>query len=898
MNYLLKARNRAIIISKVLRIIIKYWPIFLFICLAFYTIRGFLFKNGYFLNGEYWGSTDYFFFLKEYLKAWTGYSMLGHSNIGFPTTYGLNPAEMLTPPIPHIFLFMVLSLFEFLFGGSVTLKAYVFLELLIPFLGMYLFSRYWFRYLKDNVFLLNCVSFLAGFIYTINFVIGDRIIAGHFFYDIGYGLFPLFLLYYFKSVDLQSKIDRKKNIIISGLLFATLLWVMPHLLILALLPIVFYYILFVDKNFSNLKSFLLVGICSVCIGFISNIYLWLPALFYTESYPFLSNSQYALSYVIGMASHVSVDKILTLSSDSEKLWLTGQAHATLFWIRLAYPLLGITAIFLSLISKRWKETLFLLLLAICGVIFGMGVNYPFTAVYTFLYEHVIFFSPFRDTSKFIVLYIFGLSLLLPAIFIYFKKLNKFFLSLIILFIIVFVFSVNPVFNSGNFGGSIVLFNYPGKYDQLKKVLNSQAENFRVAVYPNDKSVNNYDWFPKSTSPSIYVNIFSAFLPLGKDLAVSNGTISNYSSRYLDYMEANIDKVWAAQRLGESGVKYLIVDKSMKGYAAYTRMLNNNKGVQNVKLVAGFDIFYIKNFNNQRTQKKKAVYYFGDLKGIRLVPSDLSLINLGQNSVNILSKDYARDILLYNSSLSDLFLTSLSDYRFSFFPEVRFSDAETSFMLSGESIRSIIMEGVSFYNPESIFTGGIVKSEKKTKLTVGKYRVFLSVLSYPDGADNVKITLGDASITKPIEKKKDDTLIWINFGSVNVKSKNPFVSIYNLQKKYLVVDSLLIVPENEYSTRQSQFNKLIKNKKVTELNDTTDFKNLVPSLKDVYVFPQSYSPYWNVCGSDTFIVNFYALGAVCDNNKAAKPYFKPTVLYESSVAATIVINALLLLILIV
>jgi len=57
-------------------------------------------------------------------------------------------------------------------------------------------------------------------------------------------------------------------------------------------------------------------------------------------------------------------------------------------------------------------------------------------------------------------------------------------------------------------------------------------------------------FPKIPSSPISHTIFSLFLPLDKSIANSNGTISDFSSRYLDFIEANLDRDWAVKRLGK------------------------------------------------------------------------------------------------------------------------------------------------------------------------------------------------------------------------------------------------------------------------------------------------------------------------------------------------------------
>lgn len=874
-----KIKNKTKTFKKLLTI---FWPFVAFGLITLYVCRGFLFKPGYILFGEFIGSTDFTFFLKDALKPWSDYTILGHSSIGFPTTYGLHPAYLITPQ-RGFFWFGLLSLLQVIFSASGALKAYVILELVVPFLGMYVFALFWFEKYKKDKLLYKTLAFIAGTIYTLNAAVGDRVFAGHLFYPLGYGFLPLYLFFLCKFI-LEVKNSKKiAFLLLSGISFSLLLWMMPHLIIFALFFLGLYFLLFVMGNKKKTQVFIIGGFLSAIIGFLLNVHLWLPALFFPESYPFFHNSEYILLYAYNTAPYVTFDKILTLSSTTEKmLLLTDGEYKNLFVLRL---ILSFLALILLIVNKDRKKFILFFLLAAFGIIFGMGVNYPFEKFYGFLYEHIFLFEPFRDTSKFVIMYVFSLSLILPTLFIYlYKFLGKWILFAVFLFV-VFLLYINPMFSSGNFAGNIEPFIYPNKYDVLKEFLAKDKDYYRVAIYPNNEYIGSYNWYPKLPNSSIHPTIFTSLTPLNKGLIVSNSTVSNYSSQYLDYIEANLDKEWAINRLGLADAKYIIVDPSMKGYEKNLQALQNNPAVSQINAVSGFDIFLIKNFENAQIQKRNAVYYFGDMKGLQYVPSDISFINLGQNPITVLSRNYSSSLLLFNSSLNDLFLTSLYTYRFSFFPEVRFSDGTTSFIISGENIRDSIKKGINFYNPQGIVSGGVNKIEKKSQLKPGTYKLFLSVLSFTQGSEKAKIKIGAKSVTKNIEKKKEDTLIWIDFGTVLVNESNPNIEIYNAELKYLVVDSLLIVPEKEYAQKQKMFASLIQNKKIITLDEQADISGLENNKKQIYVMPQSYSPYWGVCGSQTFLVDFYATGTTCKNNTAIKPNFKPEKLFYLSVVLT-------------
>lgn len=866
--------------EKIRKHFIDYFPFIAFAMIILYACRGFLFIPGNILFGEFISSTDFAFFLKDALKAWSDYTILGHSNIGFPTTYGLHPAYLITPQRGFIW-FGLLSFFQ-LITGTFASKLYIMVVLSAPFLGMYFFARFWFRQYQGNGLLYQSLSFVSGVLYTINAAVGDRIFAGHTIYSVGYGLMPLYLFFFCSLLEEKSRNRKIVFTLSAGIIFSLLLWAMPHLLIFCIFFLSVYFLLFVVGDKEKIKLFFVIGIVSTIIGFLLDINLWFPALFYLETIPFFKNSEYILLYAYNVAPYVTFDKILTFASAGENGILTKAAYQNLFALRLFLP---ITAGVLFVMNKNRRKSFFLLSIALFGLVFGMGVNFPFEKFYGFLYEHLFLLEPFRDTSKFVIMYAFGLSLILSTLFVYIHKISRKLVLPAVFALILFILYVNPMFTSGNFAGNIVPFGYPHKYNVLRDLLAKDKNHYRVAVYPNDQYMKSYDWFPKIPNSSIHPTIFSSLVPLDKGLAVSNRTVSNYSSQYLDYIESNLDKQWAVERLGNAGVKYIIVDRDMAGYQRYLQSLETNTAVSEIKLVNGFTVFTIKNFSDKPFRTQNAVYYFGDMKGLQYIPSNISLINLGQNPITVLSKNYSSDILLFNSSLNDIFLTSLSDYRFSFFPDIRFGDGSTSFLISGETIRSFVQEGIHFYNPEGIVSGGINKQEKRSNLQQGRYRVFLSALSFPTGAGSVRVKIGNVSITKNIEKKQVDTLVWIDFGEVHVNSNNPSVAIYNLEQKYLIVDTLLIVPENVYDARLKEFTQLTQNKKIVVLNDQTGFNSLVQNEKQVTAMPQSYSPYWDICGEPTFLVDFYATGSVCKDDKSIKPSFKPTAVFDASIILT-------------
>ncbi|MBI2641088.1 hypothetical protein HYW87_00635 [Candidatus Roizmanbacteria bacterium] len=68
--------------------LINYYPFIFFSVILVFVTRKFLFKDGNIVYGEFFGSNNYFFFLKYFLSAWGDYTTFGHSNIALTTSYG------------------------------------------------------------------------------------------------------------------------------------------------------------------------------------------------------------------------------------------------------------------------------------------------------------------------------------------------------------------------------------------------------------------------------------------------------------------------------------------------------------------------------------------------------------------------------------------------------------------------------------------------------------------------------------------------------------------------------------------------------------------------------------------------------------------------------------------
>lgn len=867
----------------------KYFPFFFFAIIVLLAARKFLFVNGYVSYGEFLDSNDYAFFLKDFLHAWSDYTTLGHSNIGFPTLFGLNPTFFITSPglqIPWLFIMSVLQLFL----GPFTSRIYILLALFAPFISMYWFSKHWFKNLEINSFTQSCLAYISALIYATSSQFADRMYAGHLHYVFGYALFPVLLLLIDKAI-MQNLRLRWFYILAYGGVVSILFWLMLHMLAISVFPLLIYFFIFVVGDWKKVKSFFLLLSVGSFIGILLNIHAWLPSIFFSETYPFLKDITYNLGALYSNSQLISFSKIVNLNSGFEKNLLSPTLFPVLFFLKLLLPVLAVLG---TIIYRKKRQILFAFFICLVGIVFAMGINSPFRDLYLFFYKYVFFFKPLRDNSKFVILYAFGLSLLVPLVFISLDRIfKKKFLFVVLLFTLYTIFT-HPLYMSGNFNNAIVPFQYPQKYELLKKKFSSIAGYYRIAFYPNDSAVGNYSWFPKTSNGPVFFNVYNSFSPLSKSLGISNRTTSDLSSRYLDFLESNLDKQWAVERLGQERIRFLAVDQDAIGYKKIIDHLHNNPAVQEVKVVDGFTVYEIKKYNKNLLRKAGSAYYFGDKIGISELPADLSIIDLGINDPVILSDNYSDVILLYDKSLSDVFLTSLKRYRFSFFPEVRFNfDGGNSFIVAGDNLRRVSLQGISFYNPEAVLTVGQNQISKKSQLKKGTYRVFLSVLNSPEQSKKITIKIDDFISERTVLKKSQSTFTWIDFGEFTIKNQDPSLQLKNRENATLVVDSLVIVPKKTYESLEKRFLSSVSGKKVYFYDKSTHLPTFAKQINQIYVFSQSYSPYWYLCGNKSFVINFYAIGTRCRSETSLQPKFIPETFYIFSIALTAVFYIILI-----
>ncbi|MEM2900398.1 MAG: hypothetical protein QXT63_06355, partial [Thermoplasmata archaeon] len=404
---------------------IDYVGLILFISVIlffFLSVRELIFINGTLNYGEWNGKEKNYVEFSSITEAWSSLKMLGYTNIGFPGV------------VVSFYISGLLCIFEFIFGDQAALATLVF-SASMPFFGMH----FLFRKLNPKV---GNWSYFAGLIYAFNPFLACIYAAAHLTVVIGYGLLAFavfgFLVFsdaiekifakYSKTYDRIKENGKEENkgkdekgfkesfrermrkmrevvweyregfvvgLAVSSLSLIFLMQLVLHFVVIFSI-VAFVYIVY-SWNFKlairRILALLLISII-VCIG---NVHTWLPYLLFREDYYFKVTT-FSVSQLYFNSEPASVQNVLMLIAG--RPYMTIWQDSNFYW---AFNITFLIFFVLGCILMKRKNLIFVLSLFLIGVFFSKGTNPPFGDVFKELYVNVIFFSGFRDPTKFMVL---------------------------------------------------------------------------------------------------------------------------------------------------------------------------------------------------------------------------------------------------------------------------------------------------------------------------------------------------------------------------------------------------------------------------------------------------------------------------------------------------------------
>ncbi len=245
-----------------------------------------------------------------------------------------------------------------------------------------------------------------------------------------YAILPLLLALFIRGIDGRMNFIRAALLIGLSSLLCSIAGTNAPILCVACLPIPLYLILYIIKlkiwrNRRNFIKVIVFFILTITFCVLVNFFWILPEskaivhnINYSKSaFPQVKNQ--ALEYLKGVSQHTSLYNVMRMQGSWT--WYTGHGEPyhpyshmyqkNLFFILMSWliPILVLYAIF----RVKSKYKFYFTLLAVLGILFGMGVHKPFGYIYTLFLKFVPGFWIFRSAwFKFTLLTCLGYAFLL------------------------------------------------------------------------------------------------------------------------------------------------------------------------------------------------------------------------------------------------------------------------------------------------------------------------------------------------------------------------------------------------------------------------------------------------------------------------------------------------------
>lgn len=389
------------------------------------------------------------------------------------------------------------------------------------------------RYFSKLVLGESKFNILASLIFMTNTYILMIIGGGQMGLALAYGLSPAVL-----GSFAQQKII-KFTIFLSFLLVFD-----PRVFYMTTLAIILYIVFVERKNFK--PSFLI----SYVIAGIVNFYWIVPFVFHKSA--LYRTGSYFDSGSLSFFSFAHFEDAFSLLHPNWPENLFGKAY----FLRPEFLLLPILAfspfLFINKTKELRKLVLFFGILGLLGIFLSKGTQEPFGFVYSFLFEHVLGFSLFRDPTKFYLLIVMSYMVLIPFSLeqisnkvqssrLAAKRANLKVQSFIpVLFIIFWAFTIRQGL-LGQLSGTFRPHQIPNDYVKLK--------NFLIS----DRSYSKTLWIP-TRHPFTFYSDIHPFLEASQLF----GTINNQT------LLSTFNNPQKIESLKAEKVKYVILDEDTEG----------------------------------------------------------------------------------------------------------------------------------------------------------------------------------------------------------------------------------------------------------------------------------------------------------------------------------------------
>lgn len=467
--------------NKNMNLFRKYWPIFFLflisvvLCIANYTPNTFL--SGWdTLHPE-------FNFNLNFQRTFFGV---------FRTEQGLGAvaAHSHMADLPRIFL---LYLEHFILPESLLRYSYIFLNLILGPIGMYLFLE---KHLLKN----KLAAFLGGLFYLLNYGTLQIFNVPFEMFTTLFATLPFIFLFATNFLDSEN---RTKNLLLFSIFtlfnspsaYAATLW---YVFFLCFIIYVLSRSLIHKKQFKSALVLIFITLLINSFWLVPNLYFILNHakevqnaninLLFSEQ-AFLKNKEFGnLSSVLLLKNFYfdwSIYKGGGQFIDLLSFYINYLKNLPILALGYVFGFVSIAGLIYFAKTKA-KESFPLLILFVISLFFFVNANFPFTHLFNFLQNHLPFF---KEALRFPQDKILNIHIFLVSIFFAFackmiiSKISKhsayFFTFIVILILAVYNL---PSFN-GNLINKLVRINIPNEYFQLFNHLNTENPNLKVANLP-------------------------------------------------------------------------------------------------------------------------------------------------------------------------------------------------------------------------------------------------------------------------------------------------------------------------------------------------------------------------------------------------------------------------------
>lgn len=559
--------------------------------------------------------------------------------------------------LPSMSLVLLLSLSYKSFLLTLFIITYALSGISMYFLVGYLLIRYKFCQHKKTLFLISLSSAI--------FYMFNPWSLGHlwtFFIYPSYSLIPLIVL----IIDSKLNTFSLRWIILLAILtsFAS---TSPHGIIWVFLIVFFWFLLMIINRVINIKSAFRILLLFMCFYLVINFYWILPY----ASTIFQGNAvkpPYKMSPELLNYSSSNNNMINSFRYSSGWGYPIEPPKGDIWWSFVSIFLLIIC--FIPLISYRKNQTIIFLSIASLVTFllsYGTSTSSPISQWYMW----ISLYSPisnligwvFRAPDRWLSLTLFFLSILMgissSVIFNKTTKKIKFysFLVIFILILSAFAFSIVPLAKSY----SLYVFSpteIPNEYSKVNEWLDNNDNSSKLYWLPIYRpSGYNYSW-----EPTKRIGAFSIYSSTNPSLNSFNSLFDTSSFNY--WFEDNIilggKRAEVSKLIGQIGVKYIILDKSISHSSGLQQRIDLDKYIKLVYDIGNLSVYELL-IHREEVYVPKRVITTNSMDETLLydskIPFNQSVTYFIKNpsfkiNFSSLSEDLLTDNLIYNSSLEE------------------------------------------------------------------------------------------------------------------------------------------------------------------------------------------------------------------------------------------------------